>query len=330
MNGTGTDSAELNTADLNTAELNTATTVWEFDTAAWYQRLLHTGSSFTLTRRFRQQCGTEQQWDQAVPPSVGRAAFVCGVWVDDSEFRFDLTVGDQLANQLWPVVSPAFLTDNGFQSMADLGRLVARLHGAGTHPPGDLVSPHVRRLRSYLSATDSPMDVSAVHAALPEQTLGALRSIARTITDGPHLTCHGGFSLGSVFTDDDHKTVQVAIGPEMCSGPSELDLGWMIGELTEFEYTAANSGRSLGAAHSAPFGRAAQALLDGYSAESGREVDRRRLDDVVAARIALHMFDFVRTTGRTDHLAGLAPFVTWLTRRQHMHDNTEPDDGTRS
>ncbi|MGY3553827.1 hypothetical protein ACVWY6_002020 [Williamsia sp. R60] len=325
MNGTGTDSAEL-----NAAELNTATTVWEFDTAAWYQRLMHTGSSFALTRRYRQQCEAEHQWGQTVAPSVGRAAFVRGVRVDDSEFRFDLAVGDQLAGQLWPVVSPAFLTDNGLQSMADLGRLVARLHGVGPHPPGDSESPHVRRLRSYLSATDARADVSAVHTALPEQTLGALRSIARTITDGPHLTCHGGFSLGSVFTDDDHKTVQVAIGPEMCSGPPELDLGWMIGELTEFEYTAANSGRSLGAAHSAPFGRAAQALLDGYSAQSGREVDRRRLDDVVAARIALHMFDFVRTTGRTDHLAGLAPFVTWLTGRQHMRDNTEPDDGTRS
>jgi aminoglycoside phosphotransferase (APT) family kinase protein len=325
MNGTGTDSAELNTADLNTA-----TTVWEFDTAAWYQRLMHTGSSFALTRRYRQQCEAEHQRGQTMPPPVGRAAFVCGVRVDDSEFRFDLAVGDQLANQLWPVVSPTFLTDNGLQSMADLGRLVARLHGGGPPPPGDVGGPHVRRLRSYLSATDSPMDVSAVHAALQGETLGALRSIARTITDGPHLTCHGGFSLGSVFTDDDHKTVQVAIGPEMCCGPPELDLGWMIGELTEFEYTAANSGKSLGAAHSAPFGRAAQALLDGYSAESGREVDRRRLDDVVAARIALHMFDFVRTTGRTDHLAGLAPFVTWLTRRQHMRDNTEPDDGTRS
>ncbi|PZT99986.1 MAG: hypothetical protein DI630_15680 [Gordonia sp. (in: high G+C Gram-positive bacteria)] len=325
MNGTGTDSAEF-----NLAEMNTATTVWEFDTAAWYQRLMHTGSSFGLTRRYRQQCEAERQWGQTVAPSVGRTAFVRGVRVDDSEFRFDLAVGDQLANQLWPVVSPTFLTDNGLQSMADLGRLVARLHGSGPPPPGDLGSPHVRRLRSYLSAANSPMDVSAVHAALPEETLGALRSIGRTITDGPHLTCHGGFSLGSVFTDDDHKTVQVAIGPEMCSGPPELDLGWMIGELTEFEYTAANSGKSLGAAHSAPFGRAAQALLDGYSAESGRAVDRRRLDDVVAARIALHMFDFVRTTGRTDHLAGLAPFVTWLTRRQHMRDNTEPDDGTRS
>ncbi|MDV7134638.1 phosphotransferase family protein [Williamsia muralis] len=320
MNGTGTDSAEL----------NTATTVWEFDTAAWYQRLMHTGSSFALTRRYRQQCEAEHQWGQTGAPSVGRAAFVRGVRVDDSEFRFDLAVGDQLANQLWPVVSPTFLTDNGLQSMADLGRLVARLHGGGPPRPGDVGGPHVRRLRSYLSATDSPMDVLAVHAALRGETLGALRSIARTITDGPHLTCHGGFSLGSVFTDDDHKTVQVAIGPEMCCGPPELDLGWMIGELTEFEYTAANSGRSLGAAHSPPFGRAAQALLDGYSAESGREVDRRRLDDVVAARIALHMFDFVRTTGRTDHLAGLAPFVTWLTRRQHMRDNTEPDDGTRS
>lgn len=329
MNGTGTDTAALNTAELNPVELNSATMVWEFDTAAWYQRLMHTGSSFALTRRYRQQFGAEQQWDEVVTPSLGRAAFVRGVRVDDSEFRFDLTVGDQLANQLWPVVSPTFLTDNGLQSMADLGRLVARLHGGGgPPPPADLGSPHVRRLRSYLSATDA--DVSAVHTALPEETLGALRSIARTITDGPHLTCHGGFSLGSVFTNDDHKTVEIVIGPEMCSGPAELDLGWMIGELTEFEYTAQNSGRSLGAAHSAPFGRAAQALLDGYSAESGQDVDRRRLDDVVAARIALHMFDFVRTTGRTDHLAGLAPFVTWLTRRQHMPDNTEPDDGTRS
>jgi aminoglycoside phosphotransferase (APT) family kinase protein len=300
--------------------METATMIWEFDTAVWRQRLTRTGSGYELTRRYREAIGSAALTGACIAPSasVGHARFVTGSPVTEGEWTFTVVGEHQFATQLWPTVHPVFLTGQGLQSMTDVGRLLATLHKATPRPPAGTVSPHVQRLRAHLTAPVGPAET--VLETLPRGTVNALQSISLSMSEGRHVACHGGFSLGSLFADDDHRHVDVVVGPELCSGPPELDLGWMVGELTEFEFTAQNS---TGAVSSTLFTHAAQALVDGYQAESGHRLDRALLDDVVAARIALHLFDFVTTTGRAGHLAALVPFVTWLTDRRQAPASPE-------
>ncbi|WP_207843729.1 phosphotransferase [Williamsia soli] len=303
------------------------TIVWEFDTAVWWQQLARDEDGFVLTRTYRD--ATRDRASQAVTPPVAPSGQVHLVWTSastssDSQ-RCSLRGDEQLATQLWPQVAPAFLPGGaGLSTMTDLGRLLATLHRSAPPPIGD-VSPHVERLRRYLAEPAGP--AAAAVGWLSPKAVARLQSVADAAAErGTAVLCHGGFSLGSVVADSDHTFVEVVIGPEICSGSPELDLGWMVGELTEFEFTA----RANGCDHPDAYPRAAEALIAGYSSESDRVLDQAVLGAVAAARIALHMIDFSVTTASTAHCATLAPFVTWLLERgqppaEHQHQAT---DGT--
>lgn len=203
--------------------------------------------------------------------------------------------------------------------------MLATLHRDGPTPDG-VVGPHVQRLRDHL--TDPTGPGAAALATLPSTAIARLRTIAHTITDrGTAVPVHGGFSLGSVFTDAEHHIVDVVVGPESSSGPAEIDLGWMVGELTEFEFTARNSGAP---DQAAVYAQAADALLTAYVSASGHALDRVLLDDVVVARIVLHMLDFAVTTSTIEHCVILAPLVAWLVEGAEgpTHHNDDVKDGT--
>ncbi|ORM37896.1 phosphotransferase [Williamsia sp. 1135] len=303
------------------------TIVWEFDTAVWRQQLARDDDGFVLSRTYRD--ATRDRASQVMAPSATPSGRVRLVRTSESTsaecHRFSLRCDEQLASQLWPQVQPAFLHDGaGLSTMTDLGRLLATLHRSGPPRIGD-VSPHVERLRRYLAEPAGPAAVTL--GSLPPTAVARLRSLADTVAEqGTAVLCHGGFSLGSVFADPDHTRVDVVVGPEISSGPKELDLGWLVGELTEFEFTA----RANGSDHSEVYARAAEALIAGYSSESDRMLDQAALDAVATMRIALHMIDFAVTTAGTAHCATLAPLVTWLLERGQApadhHD--QATDGT--
>ena len=124
------------------------------------------------------------------------------------------------------------------------------------------------------------------------------------------MLCHGGFTLRSVFVDSSLDRVEVPTGDEVMRSAPELDLGWMLGEFTEFEYQAGLRG-----VDGAFYTSAAGSLLGGWSSATGAEPDRTLLDRVIALRFCLHLCDFAETTRSGEAGAQSAPFLRWLVDR---------------
>src|SRR5690606_16676433 len=155
---------------------------------------------------------------------------------EDGKAGYSLLACEVLASQLWPAlrqVGRALET-----SMTSLGAALGRLHTSGgpTDELDGVVSPHLLRLRAHLDAELGTWAGQGV-AQLAPAVVDSLRRWLDEI-EGGDVLCHGGFSLGSVFVDQDVTRIEILAGDELMVSAPELDLGWLVGELTEIEFQA--------------------------------------------------------------------------------------------
>lgn len=303
--------------------MTTTEVLWEYDTVVWRQRLDRSVAGTRLTRAYR----GGGPWPGTVPEAVGAVSGSGVVLVPPSgstaaTYTFDLVEEEQLAVQLWPRAAPVFLSEDGVGGLRRLGALLARLHRApvrsGLAPVSS--SPHVRRLRDYLHGPVPAATEEALRSLAPV-TVAGLGAVLEALEAAPRpVVCHGGFSLGSVFADPDHRRLELVVGPELCLAPPELDLGWMLGELTEYELSTVRAG-----SRTDLFSRAAAALRSGYDEEAGAALDATLLDGVVAARVALHRFDYVTTSGHPEQTT-ISAFIDWLVERWRRGHDTRKED----
>lgn len=284
-------------------------TLWEYDTAVWYQRLESTPDGARLYREFR----GDGPWPRVTGEAFATAGTLGSAWVPPGpghggRYSFDLSATEHLAGLLWPRIVPRLNTVDALDLPREVGRLLARLHEkapSNTMPPA---GPNIARLRRYLRSVNA--QGSGVLGTLRHETVVRLAEILADLEAAPEqVLCHGGFSLGSIFTDDGCRSSQIVIGPEMCVAAPELDLGWMLGELTEFEFAASSSG-----ATPPVYTAFANAFREGYQQEVGRTIDETLLAGVIAVRVALHRFDFAATTGGHEDPT-VTVFVDWLVDR---------------
>lgn len=288
-------------------------TLWEYDTRVWRQELRTESGRWRLTRRIKESRADDTSRRElaatrlAGQPSAAAVRFVPPEYTVEGAI-YELTAPDVLASLLWPqvTVTPAVLTT----LMDRLGTAVAEVHSAGPAPDSvsGLESPHLRRLAAHLSAG------TATFAGLVvvQQQPAAIERLRRWLAEIPRegVLCHGGLTLGSVFVDHDVDGVEIPAGDELMASAGELDLAWVVGELTEFEYLAATRGTDGSA-----YADAAAVLLRAWSRRAGREPSTALLQRIVALRYLLHLCDYAETTQSTDTGSTNAPFLTWLVER---------------
>lgn len=302
----------------------TAEIAWEYDTRVWRQRLQSESGAWRLVRRIKETRADDTSRRERSAQSLadgggaGRVRFLAPTYTSEGAV-YDLTVSEVLASWLWPQtrVDDADLLD----VMRGLGEALGALHvERASESVTGIDSPHLRRLAAHLSAGTATYAGLVVLQQKPE-VIAQLRSwLADLPREG--VLCHGGFTLGSVFVDPTLTTVEVPTGDELMASTPELDLGWMLGELTEFEYLAGMRG-SDGSSYAA----AAHALTDAWRTATGTTIEPRRLQRVVALRYFLHLCDFAETTHSTDTGSLNAPFLTWLVERADTAPaDTDPEE----
>lgn len=286
---------------------------WEYDTRVWQQQLRNEDGSWRLIRRIKDSRADDtlrrersaRRLDDASSQAVVR--FPAPDRTTEGAV-YTLTGPELLGSLLWP--DPRLTSGEIVAVMTTLGEAVAALQrdGAAAASVAGIDSPHLIRLAAHLTAhptTHAGLVVVQQQARVVERLRAWLAELPR---EG--VLCHGGFTLGSVFIDADLRRPEVPVGDELMASIPELDLGWMLGELTEFEYLAQGRGTDPSA-----YPTAAAALVDGWRTATGREPDRRWLDRVIALRYFLHLCDFAETTRSTDTGSRNAAFLAWLVER---------------
>ena len=291
---------------------------WNYGTSVWQQRLVFVGPGWRLERRIQGDLSRGVARAQRLADGVSRiendgaVRLVRPTCTEDGAV-YDLTTCEVLSGQLWPGLR---LVGRPLESvMTGLGAALARLHTSVTpmHDVVDATSPHLRRLRAHLDADGSTW-AGQVVAQQSATLIAQLRCwLDELPTTG--VLCHGGFALGSVFIDQDVQRIEVLTGEELMVSIPELDLGWMLGELTEHEFQAGMRGGN-GLAYEG----AAQWLLEGWSSVTGTSPDRAWLDKVIALRSFLRMCDVAETTHSTDAAARDGLFLSYLVERVRRHD----------
>ena len=194
--------------------------------------------------------------------------------------------------------------------MTALGASLARLHTSDgpTDELDGVDSPHLLRLRAHLDAEPGTW-AGQVVAQLAPSVVDSLRHWLDELERGDVL-CHGGFSLGSVFVDQDVTRIEILAGDELMVSTPELDLGWMLGELTEIEFQAGLRG-----GNGLAYAGAAEWFLEGWTSVTGVVPDRTQLDKVIALRNFLQACDVAETTRLLAAAERSALFMTYLVER---------------
>jgi|GEM_PF-2690327 len=286
---------------------------WNYGTSVWQQRLIFDGPGWRLVRRIQDGHSDDALRRQRSAERVANVAqsdgvrFVRPSHADDGAV-YALTTCEVLAGQLWPDLR---VVGRELESvMTRLGAAIGRLHTSTdlTADVDGVTSPHLRRLRAHLDAAPTTWAGQAIAELRPSVVGHVRRWLDELPTRG--ALCHGGFALGSIFVDQDAQHVEVLAGEELMLSTPELDLGWMLAELTEFEFQAGMRGGN-GLAYEG----AAQWLIEGWSSVTGTSPDQRWLDKVVALRSFLRMCDVAETTHSADAAARTALFMTYLVER---------------
>lgn len=290
-----------------------ANIAWNYGTNVWQQRLVFDGPGWRLVRRPTDGSLDDVARRHALAERVSGLAldegtsFVPPVLTADGA-EYALRAPEVLHGQIWPELR---IVGRELESvMTRLGAALGRLHtdarlAEGAEP---VVSPHLRRLREHLDAAPD----SWAGRAIAEQRPSVVGHVRRWLEELPTrgALCHGGFALGSVFVDPDGRRVEILTGEELTTSVPELDLGWMLAEIIEFEFLAGVRG-----SNGYPYEGAARWLLEGWSSVTGEEPDRRWIDKVVALRSFLRMCDVAETTRSADAAASTALFMTYLVER---------------
>jgi hypothetical protein len=283
---------------------------WKYSTSVWAQELWQDGTDYVLHRVIASNPVSASR--SAVADEVchrlnsGRTSsirIVRGHLDDQGTWSYSLQGDSPLAVHLWPSASTSW-RGKGSAIAEQLGAVLAHIHGVPANKP--LVnSPHLARLIDHLAEPGG----SSVLAHLSSDTRTALISWAQPRSPSDVL-CHGGFSLGSIYASSDLASVEVLLGDELTQAPPELDLGWLIGELTEFEHATLEQGLPPGR-----FSKVAQQVLQAYEEASGRSVSEHLLHRFIALRFALHLADYAQSFGSDGVSATQLRFLDWLIGR---------------
>ncbi|MEI3867514.1 hypothetical protein V6S02_10540 [Microbacterium sp. CCNWLW134] len=286
---------------------------WEYDTRVWQQQLRNEDGRWRLIRRIKDSRADDTLRRELSARQLEEASKTGSVRFPAPERTtegavYALTGPELLGSLLWP--DPRVSADEITEVMTTLGGALAELQRdvAAAASVAGIDSPHLIRLTDHLAAhptTHAGLVVVQQQATVVERLRAWLAELPR---EG--VLCHGGFTLGSVFVAPDLSRPEVPVGDELMASIPELDLGWMLGELTEFEYLAQGRG-----ADPSAYPTAATAFIDGWSSATGRRPDRRWLDRVIALRYFLHLCDFAETTRSTDTGSRNAAFLAWLVER---------------
>lgn len=181
------------------------------------------------------------------------------------------------------------------RGLAATGRALRMVHdvrvprGTAAHPPA---GPH--RLAAWLGDGRGPRAAARLRTALglrfgPDR-LDTLGDWARAALAGGRVLVHGGPSLGQIVPCRGGPTAVLG-GEGPTAGEPALDLGWLLGELTEI-------GRGGTRPWVAPLGRA---LLAGYGPAAEHLVWPAACR-FAAVRMATHLHDFAAYVGWDDDL----------------------------
>lgn len=295
-----------------------ANIAWDYGTRAWRQRLVLDGPQWQLVRRTNEsvpQDAARRESARAELASVeleNGTRFVRPTYTDEGAV-YGLEVVEVLMSLLWPELR---LVGRELEAtMTSLGKALGTFHSRPAPEGGTdgAISPHLLRLRAHLDAAPSSW-AGQVVAQLKPTVVASLRRWLDEVSTGPVL-CHGGFSLSSCFVDGSGARLDILVGDELMLSTPELDLGWMLGELTEIEYLAGLRGGN-GAAYSG----AADWFLEGWMAVTGKVPERGRLDKVIALRSFLQACDIAETTRSIDLAERNALFMSYLVERVPLLD----------
>lgn len=297
----------------------TANIAWDYGTRAWQQRLVLDGPQWRLMRRTKESSPEDTARREVALASLDEIELAPGTRLVRPKYTsdgavYELDVCEVLMSQLWPQLR---LVGLGLEAtMTALGKALASIHSltppeAGT---GGAVSPHLLRLRAHLDA-DPTSWAGQVVAQLKPTVLASLRRWLDEVSTGTVL-CHGGFSLGSAFGDGVGKRLDLVTGDEFMLSRPELDLGWMLGELTEIEYLAGMRG-----GNGMAYAGAGEWLLEGWTGATGQVPDRVMLDKVIALRNFLQACDVAETTRSIDAAERNSLFLSYLVERVTLLDH---------
>lgn len=291
---------------------------WDYGTRAWQQRLVYDGPQWRLARR------TNESRVEDVEHRADARAHLASVELDPAvrlvaptytgdEAEYPLLACEVLASQLWPELRQVGRSLE--HAMTSLGAALGRLHTSAGPTEGleRVVSPHLLRLRAHLDAAPGTW-AGQVVAQLAPSVVGSLRRWLDDLDRGDTL-CHGGFSLGSVFVDQDVTRIEILAGDELMRSTPELDLGWMLGELTEIEFQAGLRG-----GNGLAYAGAAEWFLEGWTSVTGVAPDRHQVDRVIALRNFLQACDVAETTRSINAAERGTLFLTYLVERVAILD----------
>ncbi len=288
-----------------------ASPVWQNETSVWFQAFSEVGpNAFRLEREYVVDPGGShfgrERVSTPVIPDPRKASLVWATRTgDDSTVDiYELSKDKQLSSLL---LADVRAQSDYTGSFIELANLLANTHrGIGPDPRRPY---HLSRLAGFLSGS--------LHAS-PEA------NVLRKLSDA-HKQCllgwvsefdevnrgvltHGNVTLNSIFLDDDG--LELPIGPEVCTTYPEFDVGWLLGELTELEYSF--SARGLDSTRFASYGNA---LVKAYETAIGNPLDVIRMAKVVALRICLHYFDFSKSMPTMPIGIADMTFLDWLIDR---------------
>ncbi|MER7580834.1 hypothetical protein [Kitasatospora sp. NPDC097691] len=188
------------------------------------------------------------------------------------------------------------------RALAGTGRTLARLHALPV--PAELTPggpPGPARLLAWLGSGRGPGAAPRLYESL-RGILGAerretVRQWCAELSAGHpgDGLLHGAPGLGSVVADGRTGAGALLTGEELARGPAGFDLGWILGEFTEFRLLREHFGVG---SDPARLDAARTALLDGY----GPLPDRRTVRRAAVLRVFTHAHDFAAYMGWDDQL----------------------------
>lgn len=273
--------------------------LWAYDTCIWFQNLVHDGPRYRLERFYK-----DERADGAAVDGLGtrhhQVRFLPPLDATARTLVYELRCPDMLATHL-----PQKDADQG-QVFHDLGAALAGFHRSAPLPGRG--STTLARFTDYLAEGRGTPAGHAL-AGIGRERLELVRQWLRELEEQKQVLCHGAFTLGTVFEGAGHR-LDVAVGPEVTTGPPELDLGWMLGDLMELEHMAMTLGLP-----TEGYGVWGQALVAGYAQESGHEADTALLTTVAALRVVLHHCDFAASHPMANPSSENTRFLCWLVDR---------------
>lgn len=165
-----------------------------------------------------------------------------------------------------------------------LGAALRRLHEAAPPAVDGAAPPTVARLDRWLDGRAAVPAAAAagqlLRTTVDEPMWEVLRSwTAELVGCRDGVRVHGAPGLAALVPDRDRRTAALLTGEDLGTGPRELDLGFVLGELIEMRWRCGGDGGAWQAL--------VDALGEGYGAELGPRVHR-----VAALRVALHLHDY--------------------------------------